>query len=207
MNRYHRHLNLPNCKPNIDINQWDTNNSSWVQFHKTLELQDLNNQNLLDLLKSLDMTSYWIEVFCTPPNDVGVIHSDNTEWDDWAKIVFQYGAEGSTMRWWTSENIHNISTNLIDISEEQIPGINQVRGGDRSDDHYHGRILISYEHDSTLQYEAEIGDSSLVNVGPLHSSYNSTNEKRITLTVALFTPEGNRVLWDDALERLKSYVK
>lgn len=207
MNRYHRHLNLSNCVPNIDVSKWNSDGMKWVEFHKTLKLNQLNNPNLIKLLKSLNMTSYWIEVFCTPPNDVGVIHSDNTEWDDWAKIVFQYGAKGSTMRWWTSEKVHNISTSLESVSADQIPEMSKVRVGDRNDSHYHGRVLMSYENNAKLEYEAEIGTCSLINVGPLHSSYNPTNERRVVITVALFTPNGDRILWDDALERLSPYVK
>lgn len=207
MNRYHRHLNLPDCKPNIDINQWDTNNSNWVEFHKTMRLEDLNNQNLLNLLTSLNMTSYWIEVFCTPPKQKGIIHSDNVHWSDWAKIVFQYGAVGSTMRWWTATRTFNISTSVEQISSELLPEVTDYNVGDRNNSHYHGRVLAAYEEDCDLKHEAEIGQSSLVNVGPLHSSYNPTNEKRIALTVALFTPDGERVLWDEALEKLEPYLE
>ena len=85
--------------------------------------------------------------------------------------------------------------------------MSKVQVGDRNDNHYHGRVLMSYENDAKLEYEAEIGTCSLVNVGPLHSSYNPTNERRVVITVALFTPSGDRILWDDALERLSPYVK
>jgi hypothetical protein len=56
-------------------------------------------------------------------------------------------------------------------------------------------------------YEAEIGSASLANVGVLHSSHNPTNEKRFVVTVALFDFVGNRILWDDAIERLSPYIK
>jgi len=206
-NRYHKFLNLSDCIPNVDFSHLDTDGYRWVEFHKTLKLTELNNPKFLNLLHSLKMTSYWIEVFYTPPKEDGVIHSDNTESKDWAKIVFQYGAKESTMRWWTSDKTFNLSTSLDQISKDEIPEMEKISTKDRTTDHYHGRILVSYEKDAKLEYEAEIGSASLVNVGPLHSSHNPTDEKRFVITVALFDFDGNRILWDDALERLSPYIE
>jgi hypothetical protein len=209
LNKYHRHLDLPNYTPNINFSQWDSDGYKWLEFHKTLDLHQLNNQLFVDFLKSLGMTSSWIEVFYTPPKEDGIIHSDNTEWEDWAKIIFQYGAKGSTMRWWNSTNVLNLSTSIDQIPEETVKEISEYKNKkyDRTTDHYHGRILYSREKDSTLLYEAEIGDSSLANVGVLHSSHNPTNEKRFVITVALFDFNGNRILFDDALQRLSPFIK
>jgi hypothetical protein len=204
MSRYHRNLNLSNCVPNVDFSQWNTDGYRWSEFHKILKLEELNNSKFLNFLRSLNMTSYWIEVFYTPPKEDGVIHSDNTESKDWAKIVFQYGAKGSTMRWWTSDKTFDISTSLDQNSKDKIPEIKKISTKDRT---YHGRILVSYEKDAKLEYEAEIGSASLINVGPLHSSHNPTDQKRFVITVALFDFDGNRILWDDALVRLSPYVK
>jgi len=206
MNRYHRHLNLESYRPRVNFSKVETGDMKWLEFHKTLTLEQLRNPGLVRLLKSLGMTSYWIEVFYTPPGQDGIIHSDNTEWEDWAKIVFQYGAKGSTMRWWTSTHVKNLSTSIDQISKEDTPEIQEYRVMDRTTDHYHGRIMASLVEHATLQYEAEIGASSLVNVGALHSSHNPTDDKRFVITIALFDFRGNRILWDDALERLKKYV-
>ena len=208
-NKYHRNLELPNYVPNVDFTQWKSDGYKWLEFHKTLKLHQLNNPQFVNFLHSLEMTSLWIEVFYTPPKEDGIIHSDNTEWEDWAKIVFQYGAKGSTMRWWDSKNVLNLSTSIEQISEETVAEISEYKNRkyDRTIDHYHGRIFYSHEKDSTLLYEAEIGSSSLVNVGVLHSSHNPTNEKRFVITVALFDLNGNRILFDDALQRLSPYIK
>lgn len=201
MNRFHRHLTLSSdYVPVVDFSQWDVFNLRWEEFHESLILEELNNNKFVDLIHSLGMTSKWIEVFQTPPKQDGIIHSDNTENLEWAKIVFQYGAIGSTMRWWTSENVKEFSTSL-----EQIPG--NYNRSYRTDSHYHGQVLVSYPEESNLEYEAEIGISSLVNVGALHSSHNPTNETRFVITVALFDFDFNRILWDDALIRLKDYLK
>jgi hypothetical protein len=205
-NRYHRYLNFSNYAPNIDFSKWNTDGYKWLEFHKTLRLSELNNQKFVQFLHSLGMTSHWIEVFYTPPGEDGIIHSDNTEWYDWAKIVFQYGAKGSTMRWWNSTNVVNLSTSIDQVSKKEIPEISEYEVNDRTTEHYHGRILASRVEDATLQYEAEVGYSSLVNVGPLHSSHNPTNEKRFVVTVALFDLNGNRILWDDAIKRLSPYI-
>jgi hypothetical protein len=208
-NRYHRDLELPNYVPNVDFTQWKSDGYKWLEFHKTLQLPELNNKPFVDFLHSLGMTSYWIEVFYTPAGEDGIIHSDNTEWEDWAKIIFQYGAKGSTMRWWDSTNVLNLSTSIEQISEKTVAEISEYKSRkcDRTTDHYHGRIFYSHEKDSTLLYEAEIGSASLANVGVLHSSHNPTNEKRFVVTVALFDFVGNRILWDDAIERLSPYIK
>lgn len=209
INRYHRDLDFPpNYTPNVDFSKWDTDGYKWVEFHKSLELVELNNQQFVDFLQSLGMTSDWIEVFYTPPGEDGIIHTDNTEEEEWAKIIFQYGAKGSTMRWWSSTNVLNVSTSLNHITnKEEIPEIFECEVKDRTIDHYHGRVLYSSVKDATLLYEAEINDVSLANVGILHSSHNPTNEKRFVITVALFDFAGNRILWDDAAERLSAHIK
>lgn len=206
-NRYHRDLDLPNYVPNVDFSKWSTEGYKWLEFHKTLQLSELNNQPFVDFLRSLGMTSYWIEVFYTPPGEDGIIHADNTEGEDWAKIIFQYGAKGSTMRWWSSTNVANLSTSIDQIlveSREIAPEIAEYEVKDRT---YHGRILASRVEDATILYEAEINNASLANVGILHSSHNPTTEKRFVITVALFDFVGNRILWDDAVRRLSPYIK
>lgn len=209
MNRYHRFLDISDCIPNVDFTQWNIESvSEWAQFHKTLTLEDLNNSNLLQMLEKLNMSSGWIEVFCTPPNSSGVIHSDSPIGEEWSKLIFQYTAPGSKMRWWTSEKIHIVSTDLTEVSTDQISDIENYVGGDRSGGHYHGKIQVAYESDSTLDYEVEVGLCSLINIGPLHSSYNPTDEHRLVVTVALFdASSGRRILWDEALDRMKDYVK
>ena len=209
MNRYHRFLDISDCSPNVDFTQWSIESvSEWAQFHKTLTLEELNNPNLLQMLEKLNMTSGWIEVFCTPPNSGGVIHSDSPIGEEWSKLIFQYGALGSKMRWWSSDHIHVVSTDLKEVSTDQISDIENYVGGDRSGGHYHGKIQVAYEKDSKLEYEVEVGLGSLINIGPLHSSYNPTDEHRIAITVALFdSSNGRRILWDEAEERLNEYIR
>jgi hypothetical protein len=209
VNRYHRQLNLPKeYRPNVDFNQWDVNGVEWSQFHKSLTLEQLNNQKFVNFLNSLGLTSTWIEVFYTPPNSSGVIHSDNIIWSDWSKIVFQYGAQGSTMRWWKSDKTAEISTSIESLNINSIKQFNKEipDSGDRTDSHYHGKVLVSDEVNSEMVYEAEIGNSSLVNVGPLHSSYNPTNEGRFVITVALYRIGEYRLLWDDAMRIFQDYT-
>ena len=209
MNRYHRFLNIEDCIPSVNFSQWNPENvTEWAQFHKTLQLDDLNNKNLLLFLEKLNMTSGWIEVFCTPPNNSGVIHSDSPIGEEWSKLIFQYSSLGSKMRWWTSEKSFIVSTDLTNISKELVPEIDGYVGGDRLGGNYHGRIRVAYDQDCKLEYEVEVGKCSLVNIGPLHSSYNPTNEHRLVITIALFDANtGNRILWDEAVERLYEYIR
>ena len=90
MNNFCRELNFSSeLYPKLDLSKYDTEGYSWVQFHKTLQPYELNNEYLFEYLKSLGMCSHWIEVFYTPPLQDGVIHSDNTNWLDCTKIYFQ----------------------------------------------------------------------------------------------------------------------
>tara|TARA_B100000427_G_scaffold100194_1_gene82497 strand:+ start:1837 stop:2439 length:603 start_codon:yes stop_codon:yes gene_type:complete len=197
MNRYYKKLNFPSeLIPDIDTSQWDTEGYSWIQFHKVLKPHQLKNDKFIECLKSLGMCSRWIEVFYTPPGQDGVIHSDNTDWLDWTKIYFQYGAVGSTMRWWESDK-------TVEYSTATGKYIKNCR--DRTEEHYHGQVLVAQEEDSTIVYEADLKSPCLVNVGKLHSSHNPTKEKRFALTVALSDIDGGRILWDDALSRLSDY--
>ena len=187
MNRYYKKLNLlSELIPEIDTSQWDTEGYNWVQFHKVLKPHQLKNDKFIEFLKSFGMCSEWIEVFYTPPGQDGVIHSDNTNWLDWTKIYFQYGAIGSSMRWWESDKVIEYRT-------------------DTMKDDYHGQVLVAQEEDSTIVYEADLKYPCLVNVGQLHSSHNPTKEKRFAITVALYDLNGGRILWDDAVSRLSNY--
>lgn len=212
-NRYHRFLNASEYRPNVDFSQWETDGLHWVEFHKSLKLKQLGNPKIEPWLNSMGIKTCWIEVFYTPPGEDGVIHSDNTAWEDWAKIAFQYGAKGSTMRWWESNKVVDVSTSVEDVSLDIIEDFSEGEDkrilnsvGDRTEDHYHGNVLIAKPEDSKIVYEIEVGESSLVNSGPLHSSHNPTNDKRFAITIALFDENYNRLMWDDALDRMKDYI-
>jgi hypothetical protein len=211
MNKFHRYLNIPNYIPRIDFSQWKTDGFQWHEFHKNLSLDDLGNLKIARFLDRLGMSSDWIEVFYTPPNSSGIIHSDNGLGDDWAKIIYQFGAKGSTMRWWTSENSFQLVPGMENYIMENMEEVKGVPGkdvlGDDIDCHYSQKVLMSFEKDATMVYEAEIGQASLANTGPLHSSYNPTNEKRFVVTIGLFDKCGNRLLWDDVLTRMDQYLK
>jgi|TARA_B100000519_G_C14223552_1_gene428810 hypothetical protein len=193
MNNFCKKLNLsPKFTPNIDFTQWDTKGLNWVQFHKVLEPKELNNDYLFEFLRSLGLGSTWIEVFYTPPKQNGIIHSDNPDKTEWSKLYFQFGAKGSSMRWWDSDNVREVSTASGD-------------GGDRTKRHYHGQVLIADEQDSSIIHEADLQSPHIVNVGQLHSSHNPTLEKRFVVTLALFHLNGHRLLWSDALKKFENY--
>ena len=101
------------------------------------------------------------------------------------------------MRWWNSSNVIEIDTGLV---AKESKGIVDYR--DITEEHNHGQVFISEEKDSSIIYEKDLSTPHLVNVGKLHSSHNPTNEKRFALTLALHDLDGNRILWEDALNRL-----
>ncbi len=45
-NKYHRGLNIPEYIPNVDFNQWNIDGCTWVDFHKTLKFNQLNNDKI-----------------------------------------------------------------------------------------------------------------------------------------------------------------
>ena len=147
---------------------------------------------MFEFLRSLGLGSTWIEVFYTPPKQNGIIHSDNPDKTEWSKLYFQFGAKGSSMRWWDSDNVREVSTASGD-------------GGDRTKRHYHGQVLIADEQDSSIIHEADLQSPHIVNVGQLHSSHNPTLEKRFVVTLALFHLNGHRLLWSDALKKFENY--
>jgi hypothetical protein len=209
MNRYHRFLDIRNYIPNIDTSKYQTEGMRWPEFHKQLQFEDLGNDKILPWLNSLGFTSHWIEFFYTPPHDDGVIHSDNVYYADWAKLIFQFGAKGSTMRWWSSDMVLRVSTSAEQVYSTVIPERSEYSVGDRTNDHYHGQVLVSREEYCKKEYEVEIGSCGLINVGPLHSSYNPTEDRRFTVTIALIDKNKDyehRILWDEALEAFKPYI-
>jgi hypothetical protein len=209
MNSYHRFLDIRDYIPNVNTSLYKTEGIRWPEFHKQLQFEDLNNNKIKPWLHSMGFTSTWIEFFYTPPHDDGVIHSDNVYYADWAKLIFQFGGKGSTMRWWKSDMVMRVSTSAEQVCSTQIPERSEYNIGDRTNDHYHGQVLVTREQYSSIQHEVEVGDCSLVNVGPLHSSYNPTNDKRFTITIALMdknTSYERRILWDEALEAFKPYL-
>ena len=114
-NKYCKKLKFPKeLIPRIDMNQWNTDGMSWYQFHKEVNYKDLE-QPFHEFMESLNIYSRWMEIFYTPPHEVGIIHSDTTDYADWSKMVFQTGAKGSTMRWWESNKTKRISLSLIHI--------------------------------------------------------------------------------------------
>tara|TARA_B100000287_G_C20669408_1_gene792856 strand:- start:3551 stop:4156 length:606 start_codon:yes stop_codon:yes gene_type:complete len=199
MNRYCKKLNLPKeLIPRIDMTQWNTDGMSWYQFHKEIKCIEGLEEPFHEFMESLNIYSRWMEIFYTPPHQVGIIHSDTTDYADWSKIVFQTGAKGSTMRWWESNKTKRISTSIEKVTDDC---------GDRTDKAYHGDVLMAEEKDSKLVHEQEINECCMTNVGPLHSSYNPTDEKRFVFTYAPFDiTTKERILWDDALERFKPYI-
>jgi hypothetical protein len=207
MNDLCRELNFsPKLYPKIDLSKYDTEGYNWATFHKTPKPHELNNDYLFEFLYcNYEITCDWIEFFYTPPNSDGIIHCDNTNFTQYTKIYFQYGAEGSTLRWWESKKISKVSTTVqnnyvyIDDNESQIKRSTDYSSHDVD-------ILVSDEKDATMIHEKDLRLPHLVNIGKLHSPHNPTNEKRFALTLAICDKNGERLLWDDAVNRLSDSI-
>ncbi len=195
MNNYCRELNFtPELYPELDFSKYNTDGYDWSTFHKTPSPSELNNNQLFEYLESLGLSCKWIELFYAPPKSDGIIHCDNTDYTQYTKIYFQFGAEGSTLRWWDSKKTLRVSTTI---------------GSDEGKTDYSSHavdILVSKEEDAEIIYEKDLRLPHLVNVGKLHSPHNPTNEKRFVITLAVFDLYGKRLLWDEAVDKLSNNI-
>ena len=153
MNNFCRELNFSSeLYPRLDLSKYDTEGYSWATFHKTPAPSELNNNYLFEYLKSLGLSCKWIELFYAPPKSDGIIHCDNTDYIQHTKIYFQFGAEGSTLRWWDSNKIRKVSTSV---------------GGDKGKDTDYSShevdILVSDEKDAKIIYEKDLRNPHIVN--------------------------------------------
>ena len=194
MNDYCRELNFSEeLYPKVDVSKYSTEGYTWATFHKILNPLELNNPYLIEYLNSIGLCCKFIEFFYSPPHTDGIIHCDNIDFTPYTKIYFQYGAEGSTLRWWDSKKISQVST-TIGAGEDG-----------KTDYSSHAvDILVSDEKDAEIIYEKDLRLPHLVNVGKLHSPHNPTNEKRFVVTMALSDLNGKRLLWDEAVEKLSN---
>ena len=80
--------------------------------------------------------------FLYSTHDDGVIHSDNVYYADY-KDNFQFDGKGSTMRWWKSDMVMRVSTSAEQVCSTQIPERSEYNVGDRTNDHYHGQVLVT----------------------------------------------------------------
>ena len=196
MNDYCRQLNFSeDLYPKVDVLKYSTEGYTWATFHKILNPLELNNPYLIEYLNSIGLCCKFIEFFYSPPHTDGIIHCDNIDFTPYTKIYFQYGAEGSTLRWWDSKKISQVST-TIGAGEDG-----------KTDYSSHAvDILVSDEKDAEIIYEKDLRLPHLVNVGKLHSPHNPTNEKRFVVTLALSDINGYRLVWDEAIEKLSNNI-
>ena len=196
MNDYCRQLNFSeDLYPKVDVSKYSTEGYTWATFHKILNPLELNNPYLIEYLNSIGLCCKFIEFFYSPPHTDGIIHCDNIDFTPYTKIYFQYGAEGSTLRWWDSKKISQVST-TIGAGEDG-----------KTDYSSHAvDILVSDEKDAEIIYEKDFRLPHLVNVGKLHSPHNPTNEKRFVVTLALSDINGYRLVWDEAIEKLSNNI-
>ena len=196
MNDYCRQLNFSeDLYPKVDVSKYSTDGYTWATFHKILNPLELNNPYLIEYLNSIGLCCKFIEFFYSPPHTDGIIHCDNIDFTPYTKIYFQYGAEGSTLRWWDSKKISQVST-TIGAGEDG-----------KTDYSSHAvDILVSDEKDAEIIYEKDLRLPHLVNVGKLHSPHNPTNEKRFVVTLALSDINGYRLVWDEAIEKLSNNI-
>ena len=184
-NIYHRYLKLPFeiARPPIAYNTPE----DWEQISLRGKYTDFNIEAWL---KKLGLECLKTEVFYTPPNGNVPIHTDDyddagSSSDDHVKINMTWGAEEATVKWWVSEKTYRWQDPNADYSVQPI--------------------LLAEEKDSTLVFEKNTNQPSLLNVGELHSTYNPTDQPRWTIC---FVPgyKGKMIKFKTALRVFKKFI-
>ena len=182
MNKYCAYLSIPFplFKERVDP----------LKFPKTrhfkLDKDEVLNDDLQHWFDSLKLEIYLVEVFYTPPNEVGIIHIDSVG-GDYTKLNWQFGGKDSVMNWYSEttpnsrkKTITSIGSNSISFDENNVTKI----------------------HSQTIQ------NPSLVQVGVPHNIENFS-EDRWVVSVVYKYPIAKYIVrptWDKSLLLFNDYL-
>lgn len=133
----------------------------------------------------LEISRAGAEQFYTPPGGTVPVHIDGKNFDNKVKLNFQYGGEGSTMRWY---KLNNTDATM------------NSKNGD------FGEFFMIQPEKVTQTWQAEIGFPSLINAGILHNIVNSS-EPRWVISVPLWDINANQNLqWSTAIDKFQQWI-
>lgn len=135
---------------------------------------------IINFLKTLNLSIRHAEAFYTPPGRFTSIHVDGNYFDNHVKLNWVYGAPGAKMHWYVlKENVEpEIYNTVIDT-----------------------KALFFKKENVDLVWSADIGLPSLVNVGGPHNIENNTTEGRWCLSLVLWDDVKNQRLdWYDSIK-------
>lgn len=178
-NKYYRFLNLP-FEFNMAIPEFGTAN------HVTLKVDDLPGP-FIEFLAARGVKIGFAEAF---KKHAGyehelALHIDGHKFDNHVKINFVVNNGQSTMCWWQVKDPTLLKTQTTVVKT----------------DYYYAA-----ESDCDLVAEAVLDRPALVNAGQLHSIKNIAGETRYAFSFML-TKQGQKLLWNDAIELFKDYLE
>jgi hypothetical protein len=186
-NLYHRYINLPFeiAKPSDEILTYNKN----LKTFQNIPLMEIYRCEPMETwLASFGLQILWQEVFYTPPNHRGPIHTDYNDYTNHTKLNITWGTNESVIRWYKSDNVKLFPPVKVEVLN------------------YSHHILLANLKDCEMVYEANTNKPSLVNVGQLHNAVNPSNEGRVTLCFVL--GRNKKLLkFSEAIKIFKDYIE
>jgi hypothetical protein len=125
MNKYCAYLNIPFPLFNKGFDSFQLQKTRHFKLDKNEVLSD-ELQNWFAFLK---LEICLVEVFYTPPNDIGTIHIDSVG-GDYTKLNWQFGGKDSVMNWYSEttpnsrkKTVTSIGSNSISLDENTVTKI------------------------------------------------------------------------------------
>lgn len=152
-----------------------------------LKFSDLD-PNFVNFLAQHNMQVNHAEAFYTPPRQKLFIHIDGSEINNYCKLNWVYGGEGSEMQWWKPKD------------PDQAPKIKLTPTGTS--------YMYFEPADCDLVWSESVGQPSLVKVGVPHSVDNTASSTgRWCLSYVLEDlPSKQKLEWSQAADRLQAYL-
>ena len=173
-------INLLKDRFNLDSNQY---------FHKVFDHENhiWLSEEFEQWLKSLGLHIQRLEIFHTEANRITGWHTDMNPPTDWVKINWVYEEGVSYMEW------AELNTQGPLVSRPSIAGTSYVR-------------FEPENTKTTCRYNLK--GPTLINSGRPHRIDNSKNTDRWCLsTIPWHSDRQCRVLWDEAIEIFKDFLK
>jgi hypothetical protein len=186
---YYDLKNIPGIRCNLELLESRFNIGVNQYFHKVFDHENhiWLSEKFEDWLKSLGLHIQRLEIFHTEANRITGWHIDMNPPKDWIKINWIFEKGYSYMEWADL----NIKEPLISLPS--IAGTSYVR----------------FEEESTkMVCRYNLKGPTLINVGRPHRINNSKSTDRWCLsTIPWYTDKQCRVLWQDAIQIFKDYLK
>jgi hypothetical protein len=182
MNKYCTYLNMPFTlfKKGIDPFQLQKTR------HFKLDKDEVISDELQNWFTSLRLEVFLVEVFYTPPNEIGIIHIDSTG-GDYTKLNWQFGGKDSIMNWYSETNPNSRKKTITSI----------------------GSNSISLDNDTLIKVHSQyIQNPSLVQVGVPHNIENFAEDRWVVSVVYKYLIPNYiiRPTWAKSLSLFNEYL-